>query len=999
MCRLFFLPYILFIVSFFTVHCAFGQQLFDLECKNIGNGEGLPPAGITAFAEDDNNFIWLGTDMNGLYRFDGYNCIEMGFCTENQQQEDRLKFGVMSLYLDSEGTLWIGTGGKGIFYKTKGEFCLKRLPLPTAHHPLEYAHIRDIIGDAAGRIWFASNSDGLFYYDLKTQVLTEPFREKMGKNFVGLGYDAIGKTIWVLDGVQMVYALKEYDLNSFKTYQLPYIRRTEESTNLEVDAQGNVWAYCYQKGLFLLRKGAEAFEAYQQPSFQNRRIISFSAGPNGNFFACLDDYNFYVLYPEENRYELYDNLSLKIWPNNIFSSRNADTWIAGFPFGLRLYYNNDYANYLYTPQKCANGVASNNTFFPILNIHPLAKDSSLLIGTDGMGVYQFFPNTQTFVPFRLGTQKRDYIKTIFTDHKGRIWFGHWIDGMTCYNPQSGSFQYYNRKTPGPYQLTGDHVWAFAEDQSDNLWVSCLGDGLIKFSKDGSERQTYFLPVPGERPKKILDILCDAFGTVWVAFEEHGVAFLKKNATDFEFIDAIASGLSSNNTLCLFEDSKRNIWVGTQANGINLWQNGKFITFSKKDGLMADDAQSILEDDAENILVHSGKGTSILKLQNNTIREVSWIKSKEENQLRHLATFRDTRGRIYIGGTNGLNMIQKNANFKHAASPQVLISAIRDSFNTYAPVRTDLLAAAQNYNIIRLDWGQRNVAIEFASSIFSDPKHIEYMYLLENYSNSWTTLENGERKATFINLESGTYRLRVKCRTNHLGWGEEKIITLKVSLPVWESKWFIVTLTLAFLSVLIALGLFRYRNLESQIKEKALMLEKRQLEMEKIELVEAVLDKDQELMAKSVEAAQKNEKLLEIKKLLDVQGKGSEQEKNSSLFKLRREIESELKSEEEWESFRIHFDKTNQDFSEKLSHIFPNLTSTDIRMSILIRLRLDTKDIAQMLNISTMGVHKSRYRLKKRMGLGPDEDLNAYLQSLFYTTHEPVRSLEEASVAG
>jgi hypothetical protein len=310
-----------------------------------------------------------------------------------------------------------------------------------------------------------------------------------------------------------------------------------------------------------------------------------------------------------------------------------------------------------------------------------------------------------------------------------------------------------------------------------------------------------------------------------------------------------------------------------------------------------------------------------------------------------------------------------------------------------------LAAAQNYNIIRLDWGQRNVAIEFASSIFSDPKHIEYMYLLENYSNSWTTLENGERKATFINLESGTYRLRVKCRTNHLGWGEEKIITLKVSLPVWESKWFIVTLTLAFLSVLIALGLFRYRNLESQIKEKALMLEKRQLEMEKIELVEAVLDKDQELMAKSVEAAQKNEKLLEIKKLLDVQGKGSEQEKNSSLFKLRREIESELKSEEEWESFRIHFDKTNQDFSEKLSHIFPNLTSTDIRMSILIRLRLDTKDIAQMLNISTMGVHKSRYRLKKRMGFGPDEDLNAYLQSLFYTTHEPVRSLEEASVAG
>jgi DNA-binding CsgD family transcriptional regulator len=48
------------------------------------------------------------------------------------------------------------------------------------------------------------------------------------------------------------------------------------------------------------------------------------------------------------------------------------------------------------------------------------------------------------------------------------------------------------------------------------------------------------------------------------------------------------------------------------------------------------------------------------------------------------------------------------------------------------------------------------------------------------------------------------------------------------------------------------------------------------------------------------------------------------------------------------------------------------------MCSLMRLNLSTKEIASLLNISARGVEKSRYRLKKRLGLAREDDLSKYI---------------------
>jgi DNA-binding CsgD family transcriptional regulator len=46
----------------------------------------------------------------------------------------------------------------------------------------------------------------------------------------------------------------------------------------------------------------------------------------------------------------------------------------------------------------------------------------------------------------------------------------------------------------------------------------------------------------------------------------------------------------------------------------------------------------------------------------------------------------------------------------------------------------------------------------------------------------------------------------------------------------------------------------------------------------------------------------------------------------------------------------------------------------------MRINLNTKEIASLLNISVRGVEKGRYRLKKRLGLSRDNDLAKYISS-------------------
>src|ERR1700756_1846705 len=64
------------------------------------------PAGITCIVQDDQGFIWLGTE-NGLRRYDGYRFRE--FRNDPNNPNSLSGSQVYSLFKDRSGRLWIGS--------------------------------------------------------------------------------------------------------------------------------------------------------------------------------------------------------------------------------------------------------------------------------------------------------------------------------------------------------------------------------------------------------------------------------------------------------------------------------------------------------------------------------------------------------------------------------------------------------------------------------------------------------------------------------------------------------------------------------------------------------------------------------------------------------------------------------------------------------------------------------------------------------------------------
>jgi len=80
---------------------------------------------------------------------------------------------------------------------------------------------------------------------------------------------------------------------------------------------------------------------------------------------------------------------------------------------------------------------------------------------------------------------------------------------------------------------------------------------------------------------------------------------------------------------------------------------------------------------------------------------------------------------------------------------------------------------------------------------------------------------------------------------------------------------------------------------------------------------------------------------------------------------------------------MYFNEVDKDFIQSLVQKHPSLTSNDLRICSLIRLNLNTKEIASLLNISIRGAEQSRYRLKKRLGLEKEDNLIKYITNFQY----------------
>ena len=176
------------------------------------------------------------------------------------------------------------------------------------------------------------------------------------------------------------------------------------------------------------------------------------------------------------------------------------------------------------------------------------------------------------------------------------------------------------------------------------------------------------------------------------------------------------------------------------------------------------------------------------------------------------------------------------------------------------------------------------------------------------------------------------------------------------------------------SLLVTAGLL-YFGFKQRIKRNKIEREKQE-EIYKQEIAY----KKKELTSQTLHLVKKNTFIQELKENLE------RIKQSPELFKVEfRRLVMLLKKEnaedKDWEVFKSYFSEVHNNFDHKIKAISNEVTEKEIRLASFLRMNLSTKEIASMLNVLPDSVIKSKYRLKKKLALGKNDDLTQFLNTL------------------
>lgn len=181
-----------------------------------------------------------------------------------------------------------------------------------------------------------------------------------------------------------------------------------------------------------------------------------------------------------------------------------------------------------------------------------------------------------------------------------------------------------------------------------------------------------------------------------------------------------------------------------------------------------------------------------------------------------------------------------------------------------------------------------------------------------------------------------------------------------------------------ITVMICYHRNRLRKLENEKKIKELELTKAKLEYEN----------DKKLMDDFAQ------RILDKNKLItDLEQKiKSAPGFNSSTESAKKSLEelSKLKilTAEDWDKFQMNYNKVFPGSIKKIITAFSELTESELRMFLLIKLGIRIREVASVLGISQESVRKTRYRLRKKLNMDEDADLDEFVIN-FSVSDEPI----------
>ncbi|MBO3697680.1 response regulator [Roseivirga sp. E12] len=97
--------------------------------------------------------------------------------------------------------------------------------------------------------------------------------------------------------------------------------------------------------------------------------------------------------------------------------------------------------------------------------------------------------------------------------------------------------------------------------------------------------------------------------------------------------------------------------------------------------------------------------------------------------------------------------------------------------------------------------------------------------------------------------------------------------------------------------------------------------------------------------------------------------------------LKRQIANHLDVDSSWDTFKMHFEEVNPHFFLRLNEISQELSHKDLKICAYIKLRMDNKEIARLLNITSGSSRTALYRLKRKLHIPEEENLREVIEQI------------------
>ena len=204
--------------------------------------------------------------------------------------------------------------------------------------------------------------------------------------------------------------------------------------------------------------------------------------------------------------------------------------------------------------------------------------------------------------------------------------------------------------------------------------------------------------------------------------------------------------------------------------------------------------------------------------------------------------------------------------------------------------------------------------------------------------------------------------------------------LEVEILADRKIMFLSIITILILTVIA--GYFYSRKI--LLNRKMIILSKEdQLSMSKLEF------KERELVSLSTQMLRENVELNAVLKQLLQSVSRLDKKSDAVIFReLILNLRKLISTKGNNESFAAQFSAAYPGYQEGLIARHPDLNSGDLQLCTLLRLNLESKEIAQIIGLSVRSIESRRYRLRKKLNIDANVDLVSFLIAFQQSTSSP-----------